>query len=267
MKHMLFAAAGCLAVIATSMPVDAEAQSLRGLRSAARDVKNTAKDAKEAKEIVEEIAGAGARGSGNGSSASGSGAVAGRPGPAPAELVAKTKCAGVPLENMMIGQVEDYTFQEGFEQEKRSGFINREQVSAAQGCIAPSMKTYDWLYMEVDEAEFAKFDRNAWEMQCMESRTKRVLENAQIRPSVNNMAGKDMMLYCGNSEGITECATGSNSDRSRAWDEKLAARGKVMVSFNMPSYHLDKGTDIYCQYYNKKSGTALVAFQWRRSKG
>lgn len=189
--------------------------------------------------------------------------------PAPsAKLSSITKCSSLKLSNVVIGQLGNYTFQQGMSKEKRSGLINRENVTPTDGCILPGMGSGDSVYMEVDKKQFeAMGNSNDWQLQCIDSKTGEQEDRTSLRPSMNNVSGKDMMLHTGNSFGYTPTASGSNSARSNAWAKHLESRGKAMISFNFPTYHMDSGTDNYCQYYHKPSGTSLVGFQWRRSAG
>lgn len=227
---------------------------------------------RKAKEKVERAVGAteAASTAGNSSAAGTSGGAASsgkRAGPAPEKFTAMTKCAALPMTNVMIGQVGDYTFQSGIKTEERSGFINRENVSPTNGCILPSMGTYDFLYVEVDAAKYeAMGNSNDWELQCAPMHDG--IKHVDMKPSMGNLSGKDMMLHTGHSLGYTPSAAGSNSDRSRAWDDELKKRGKAMISVNMPPLHNGgPKDDFYCQYYNKPSGTSAFAFAYRRHKG
>ena len=175
----------------------------------------------------------------------------------------------------MIGELGSYTFQSGMSSEKRSGLINRRAGNLSGGCILPSMNAKEVVYMEVDTNAYrAMGSSNDWEMQCVRSlnpsagavgQTQGVSEYPH---SVKALTGKHIMLHCGNSEGVSDCATGSNSSRSGAWKKKLNARGKTMLSVFMPSSTLSPagGEKLYCHYYNKKSSTALFGFEYFRSQ-
>ncbi|QYJ07844.1 hypothetical protein [Qipengyuania flava] len=179
-----------------------------------------------------------------------------------AKFTSMTQCAGLPISNAFVGRFGDYTFQQGLSQEERSGIVDREPVSASQGCIMPSMASGDVLYLEVPAKQWASM-KGGWKMQCVEMRTGKNA-NSEAFPRWSNIAGKDIMLHTGNSLGYEPTASGSNSDRSRAWDKDLERRGKHMLGFNMPDLHNDKGTDFYCQYYNAASGKSVAAFAYRR---
>ncbi|MEO0464674.1 MAG: hypothetical protein AAF127_16225 [Pseudomonadota bacterium] len=188
---------------------------------------------------------------------------AGRAGPAPARLTKLTKCAGIPIKNAFVGNLGEYTFQNGLNTESRRGLINRTPVAPENGCIMPSMGTYDTLYIEVPTSKLNAV-KGGWKMQCVNSETGK-MANSEAFPRWYNTKGKDVMLHTGNSLGYTPTASGSNSDRSTAWAKDLKRRGMSMFGFNMPNLHTDAGTDFYCQYYNAESGMSVVAFQYRRS--
>ncbi len=190
---------------------------------------------------------------------------AGRAGPSPAKYTAMTKCAGLPISNAMIGQYGKYTYSQGLQQEELTGMVNRETVAPVSDCVMPSLGTGDILYLEVPAGQLKAMKAN-WEMQCIDSATGKPA-NFSALPAAHNVRGKDIMLHTGNSAGYTPTATGSISDRSGAWDADLKRRGKSMMGFNMPDLHTDKGTDFYCQYYDKNSGRSAVAFSYRRSAG
>lgn len=119
--------------------------------------------------------------------------------------------------------------------------------------------------MEVDTAKFKAM--GSFELQCVESATKKNANDPLPNRGMSHISEKHMMLNCGNSEGIEECISGSNSDRASAWSKSLESRGKTMLSVHAPTYHNDPGTNIYCQYYNPASGKSLFGFQFLRRKG
>lgn len=184
-----------------------------------------------------------------------SGAVA---GPAPAKFAAATKCVGVRLTNAFIAEDGKYTFSQGLNTETRTGLINRRPVSA-NGCTFPAMKVRDVLYFELDKSAYK---RGQHVLQCVSYDGSVQLSNAS-RPPEGNYKGKAIMLHTGNSTGYTPTATGSNLERSRAYDKVLASRGKAMVTFTMPFSQVNKGKDFYCQHYNKNTGKSLMAFTYR----
>ena len=189
---------------------------------------------------------------------------AGRAPAAPAKYASMTKCANLNVGNAFVAQAGNYTFSNGLKTETRSGLIARENVSPSNGCIFPGVGVGDVLYVEVDRNGFNKHE---YEIQCVSfDGSKEVSRNkAEIGPRANNYTGKDVMLHTGHSLGYTPTASGSNSNRSGAYDEYLAGRGRQMITFNMPEQHNDKsGTDFYCQYYNQKTGKSAVAFTYRR---
>ena len=186
---------------------------------------------------------------------------AGVAGPVPAKYASVTQCANVGLGNAFIARAGDYTFQQGLSTETRGGLIERRNVSATNGCVMPAMGSGDVLYVEVDAA---KYDKHKYALQCVSYDGSLQLDNVDAPPQ-DNYSGKDVMLHAGHSLGYTPTATGSNSDRSRAYDKHLASRGRAMITFNMPNLHQDKsGTDFYCQHYDKTSGKSTLAFAFRR---
>ncbi|WBY17484.1 hypothetical protein PF049_04850 [Erythrobacteraceae bacterium WH01K] len=290
MKNLILAATG-MALIST-MPAEAQAGPFDKLKKAARSVEQTARDAKRVKDAVEDaertkgrsilsgIAGSAASSSGGGcfSSHSGSSSASactakgkghgGRAGPAPAKYTAMTKCSTLELTNVMMGRLGEYTYQEGISTQKRTGLIDREPAAVSDGCILPSMGTYDSIYFEVDEQQYkAMGNSDDWDMQCLDSLTGEPWDQITLEPAMNSVKGRNMLLHCGNSEGIAECATGSNRDRQTAYQKKLKQRGKTAISFTMHDYHQESGRDYYCQFYNRKTGTSLVGFHWRLSAG
>ncbi|MEQ3745083.1 MAG: hypothetical protein ABNH53_02455 [Henriciella sp.] len=194
-------------------------------------------------------------------------------GPA-ANLVGLTKCAGLSLTNAMIGNVGTYTFQQGFSTEERTGLINRRDAAFSDGCILPSMRAHEAVYMEVDTNAYeAMGNSNDWTMQCLKSAapSEGAVNDSEPKGEypykVTGVSEKDMMLHCGNSEGISECAEGSNSSRASAWSDLVESRGKTMLSVYMTASTLAPagGEKLYCQYYNKPSGKSLFAFEYLRT--
>lgn len=181
------------------------------------------------------------------------------------DLMDLTQCADLKVSSVMVGKLGEFTFQQGLSQEERSGFINRRSVSPTNGCILPSIDAYEAIYMEVDTAKFKAM--GSFELQCVESATKKGANDPLPNRGMSHISEKHMMLNCGNSEGIEECVSGSNSDRASAWSKSLESRGKTMLSVHAPTYHNDPGTNIYCQYYNPASGKSLFGFQFLRRKG
>lgn len=188
-------------------------------------------------------------------------------------LTSMTTCTGFKPENITIGKSGNYTFQKGFTKEKRSGLINREAGTLTNGCILPSLQSRQIAYMEVDTKAYkAAGSSNDWSMQCIKSADPGAGAVGESEPkseypyTVNVLAGKDMLLYCGNSEGVEECAEGSNSNRSGKWKKKLQSKGKTMLSVlaNTSTLAPKQGEKLYCQYYNQTSGKSLFAFEYLR---
>lgn len=270
MKYLLPLTAGLM--IATSVAaVDANAGPFDKLRNAVKKVEDTAKDANDAAEVVDNVAkgnvpnvsrgGFANRGStSNSPRTARAKSHAGVAGPTPARFASATKCANVGLSNAFVAQSGNYTFSQGLSTETRSGLLDRVNVSPSNGCTFPAMGVGDVLYVEVDKNAY---NRGRYAMQCVSYDGKEQLDNTNA-PRENNYTGKDVMLHTGNSTGYTPTASGSNSSRSGAYEKVLNARGKEMITFNMPGLHTDSGTDFYCQHYNKDTGQSVLAFTFRR---
>lgn len=199
-------------------------------------------------------------------------AVMGKPA---ASLISMVNCTSLKPTNIIIGEMGNYTFQDGFSSEERSGLINRKSASLTDGCILPSIASRQIIYMEVDTAAYeAMGSSNDWSMQCVKSADPSAGAVGQDEPkteypyTVDYIAGKDLLLHCGNSEGIDECAEGSNSSRSGAWDKQLKARGKTMLSIHGNTSTLAPvgGENLFCQYYNSKTREGLFAFEYLRTR-
>ena len=191
-------------------------------------------------------------------------------------LIAFTKCAGINIENVMIGSLGDYEFQQGFSKEKRGGMINRQPASVQKECILPSIMSRQVIYMEVDSEQYSGMgSANDWEMQCVKSADPGAVAVGNDEPKseypykVDFLAPKDYLLHCGhNVEHAGQCAEGSNSTRSGEWDKNLKARGKTMLSVhgNTSTLAPANGENLYCQYYNKSTRSSLFAFEYLRTR-
>lgn len=191
-------------------------------------------------------------------------------------LTSMTTCTDFKPENIIIGHVGEYTFQKGFSKEKRNGLIGRKAGTLTNGCILPSLQSHEVAYMEVDTKKYeALGNSNDWSMQCVKSANPgagavgETEGKTEYSYSVDYITGKSMLLYCKNSEGIEECAEGSNSTRSGIWKKKLAKKGKTMLSIHANTSTLapKQGEKLYCQYYNQTSGKSLFGFEYLRSHG
>lgn len=181
--------------------------------------------------------------------------------PAPAKFKSQTKCANLGVGNAFIGEDGNYTFSQGISTEKRSGLINRRAVSAEDGCFFGGLGVGDVLYVEFDRNKYKKYD---YKIQCVSYDGSEQLDNTN-GPRMGNYKGKDVMLHTGHSLGYTPTASGSNSNRSGAYDKHLAKRGRTMLTVNFGALHTDKsGTDFYCQWFNKNTGESALAFAFRR---
>ncbi|WP_100640606.1 hypothetical protein [Alteromonas facilis] len=241
--------------------IDAEAQFFDKLKEKAEKAAKALDGAESAQKKAGEASGA----------AKGSPSLEGGPSD---DLVKFTNCAGLELENVTIGKLGDYEFQQGFSKEKRTGFIDRQPSSISKGCILPSIHSRQVIYMEVDSAKYkAMGSSNDWEMQCVRSDNPSAgaLDEAKSEYpyKVDFLSPKHMMLHCGhNVDNADSCAEGSNSDRSAAWDKDLKSRGKTMLSVhgNTSTLAPPNGEKLYCQYYNKASGNSLFAFEYLRTR-
>lgn len=263
MKYILPIAAG-LMVATTMASVDANAGPFDKLRKAAKKVEKTAEDVNDAAEAVDDVSkGRVPRTSRSSRSASPRTARAkghaGVAGPTPAKFASATTCANVGLSNAFVARAGDYTFSQGISTQKRTGLLDRKKVTPS-GCTFPAMGVFDVLYVEVDKTAY---NRGRYALQCVSYDGSEQLNNTNAPPE-NNYKGKDVMLHTGNSAGYTPTATGSNSSRSGQYQKVLAARGKEMITFNMPGLHTDSGTDFYCQHFDKNTGKSALAFTFRR---
>lgn len=278
--------AGVIAIGFTAQTAPAEAGPFDRLKKKVERVKKEAEDVEEAVRDVEEVVDtvdAVSRGGGrnavrssvgrnaairqgmrqrsNYPKTASRGNFAGRAAPVPAKFASVTKCANLGLGNAFIAEAGDYTFSQGLSTETRGGLINRETVSASNGCVLPAMGSGDVLYVEVDRA---KYNKHSYALQCAAYDGSEQLDNTNA-PRENNYGGRHVMLHTGNDLGYTPTASGSNSDRTSQYDKYLKSRGREMITFNMPALHTDKaGTDFYCQHYDKKTGKSALAFAFRR---
>ncbi|MDN3646174.1 hypothetical protein QWY75_08140 [Pontixanthobacter aestiaquae] len=284
MKKSILAVAG-LAIATTGFSAAADAGPFSKLRDKVKKVEKKVEEVEEAVEDVEEVVDAvDSVSRGNGPRAvrapGGRNAAirqgmrqrsnypktarpkshAGIAGPMPAKFKSATQCANVGLSNAFIAQAGDYTFSQGISTEERSGLLNRVNVTPTNGCVFPAMGVFDVLYVEVDKVAYNK---GRYALQCVSYDGKLQLDNVNAPPQ-DNYSGKDVMLHTGNSTGYTPTATGSNSSRSNQYKKVLDARGKKMITFNMPGLHTDRGTDFYCQHYDKNTGKSTLAFTFRR---
>ena len=186
---------------------------------------------------------------------------AGNAGPTPANLIKMTQCANLGIGNAFVARAGDYTFQQGLSTEERSGLLNRRPVQPVSGCLFEGMGIGDVLYVEFDADKYQKY---AYKVQCVAYDGKEQLDHT-FGPKVGNYKGKDVMLHEGNSTGYTPTASGSNSNRSGAYDKYMAKRGRAFTTINFESLHTDKaGTDFYCQLYDKSTGKSALALTYRR---
>jgi len=247
-----------------SLKNEAKKQKEKAEREAAR------KAAREANRLLRNAAGA--NGSRNGaaraSQVSGNAGSSGPLGKPSASLTNFTKCAGLPLSNITIGKLGSYTFQQGFSKEKRTGFINR-RPAKADGCILTAgLQKDETVYFEVDESSYRKTRNGSnYTLQCVDSGNPgggTVPLHGTNGSSDSYLGDSHMKLACGNSEGLSDCANGKNSDRASAHSSGLKKRRKYGASFLARANNLSKrgqSKRLYCQFYNKNNGKSLVAFE------
>lgn len=259
MKYKLTAC--IMALTAGATVAGGAAAQFRGLGSAIRDEAN-----KRGEEAAEQLRGA-SRGESNSGSATSSGGSVEMGTPAKS-LTDFTKCAGIPLEKVTIGRLGDYTFQQGFSKEKRTGFIDRRPGSVMRDCITPSLQAGEIVYFEVDTARYKQLRRgNGLKWQCVKSNNPSggtVDLNDWNGTSDRYLGTSAMKLHCGNDQGVTDCASGKNSDRANAYVSEMNQRGKTGISFL--ARYLERGNEsrggkLYCQFYAPDSGKSLVAFE------
>ncbi|MEL7190180.1 MAG: hypothetical protein AAGK17_11555 [Pseudomonadota bacterium] len=256
---IISAAAIALAVGVSSMPAPAEAGPFDSIKKA---VKKNKKKADAAEEVIDAVSGTGSTRSLRGNSSSLYKGHKGKAGAPPAKYVGQLNCANLGLGNAFIARGGEYTFSQGLNTEKRTGLIDRKPVTATNGCLFPSMGVGDVLYVELDKGKY-EGDKYSYDLQCVSYDGSQQLDRG-TRPPADNYKGKDVMLHTGHSLGYTPSASGTNSNRSRAYNEYLDGRGRSMLTFNMPALHTDTGTDFFCQHFNKNTGKVALAFTFRR---
>ncbi|MEO9635824.1 hypothetical protein [Parasphingorhabdus sp.] len=239
-----------------------------GLKNAVkREAKKTKRDAekeavKEAEKAINKAIG-GTTGTSSRSRKSNGSATLGKPS---SSLTSLTKCTGLALSNVTVGNLGSYTFQQGFSKEKRTGFINRKPGKISGSCIAPSLQPQEILYFEVDEKKYKALNKgNDWTWQCVKSDNPSAgTTNYWTWNSDQYLGDSHMKLHCGNDQGVSDCATGSNSSRASAYTADRKKRGKYGISFMARlNEHSNARTEkLYCQYYNKRSGQSLVGFEY-----
>jgi hypothetical protein len=183
-----------------------------------------------------------------------------------ANLTSQTQCASLALSNVTVGNLGEYTFQQGFSKEKRTGFINRKPGTVSGSCIAPSLQPQEILYFEVDEKKYKAMDKgNDFTWQCVKSDDPGAgTVEYWAWPSDQYLGDSHMKLHCGNDQGVSDCATGTNSSRASAYSADRKKRGKYGISFlaRLNEHSRAKTEKLYCQYYNKRTGKSLVAFEY-----
>lgn len=182
-------------------------------------------------------------------------------GPTPAKYANATQCANVGLGNAFVARAGEYTFQQGIATEERTGLLDRRAVQPVGGCVFEGLGVGDVLYVEFDPKKYKKYD---YKIQCVSYDGSEQQDNA-FGPRNGNYTGQHLALHTGNSTGYEPTASGSNSDRGAAYDKYMAKRGRTFLTFNFQPLHTDKkGTDFYCQWFNKASGKSALALTYRR---
>ncbi|MEP0189997.1 MAG: hypothetical protein ABJP70_06490 [Erythrobacter sp.] len=254
-------AACVIAAAAGAMFAGGAAAQFGGIGSAIKREANKKKD--QAEEELEAVV----RGQSNSSSTKSSKSTANLGTPSKS-LTDLTKCAGIPLEKVTVGRLGEYTFQQGFSKEKRTGFINRRAGNVIRDCITPSLQAGEIVYFEVDTPKYKQLSKgNGLKWQCVKSNNPgggTVDLNAWNGTSDRYLGTSAMKLHCGNDQGVTDCATGTNSDRAGAYTKEMSSRGKTGISFL--ARYLDRGNEsrggkLYCQFYAPDSGKSLVGFE------
>lgn len=266
MKTLLTALA-CTALatgaITTSIIGATEAQASGPFDKLKKKVKKAKDKVDQAERAVDSVTGGTAVSGGSMGSVGGSGGSgpAGNAGATPAKYANMTKCANLNVGNAFVGRDGNYTFQQGLSTEKRSGLLNRRDITPVNGCLYEGLGVDDVLYVEFDAKKYKRYD---YEIQCASFDGSEQLDHA-MGPKLNNYNGKDVMLHEGNSTGYTPTATGSNSARGSAYSKYMAKRGRTFITLSFHASHTDRtGTDFYCQLYNKNTGESAVALTYRR---
>lgn len=270
MKKLIVTLACSSMALGAFASADPASAQFRGLRDAVKKATGSEEAGRAAEDVAEAATGnrsnrsSGARPFSRGStSASPSSAPRrgnkGGASPAPSRLSSQMSCASLGLGNAFVGRDGEYTFSQGISTQKRSGIIDRRPVSATSGCMFEGLAVGDVLYVEFDASRFKKRD---YKMQCVSYDGSQQLDNTN-GPSIGN-SGRAIMLHTGNSLGYTPTASGSNSDRGRAYTDHMKKRGRDFATFAFPSDHNDKGTDFFCQWYNIDSGKSALGLTFRR---
>ncbi|MEM7703328.1 MAG: hypothetical protein AAF251_15430 [Pseudomonadota bacterium] len=182
-------------------------------------------------------------------------------GQTPAKYASMTQCANLGIGNAFVARAGDYTFQQGLSTEERSGLLDRRDVKPVSGCLYEGLGIGDVLYVEFDAKKYQKY---AYKVQCVSYDGSEQLDHT-FGPKIGNYKGKDVMLHEGNSTGYSPTASGSNSNRSGAYDKYMAKRGRAFTTVNFEALHTDKaGTDFYCQLFDKNTGKSALALTYRR---
>ncbi|MEO9687123.1 MAG: hypothetical protein ABJZ03_12990 [Marinomonas sp.] len=253
-----------MAAAAASMFAGGAAAQFGGLGSAIKREANKKRN-EAANKVEEAIRGGPKKRPGNSLANSGGSAKLGTPSQS---LTDFTKCAGIPLEKVTVGRLGDYTFQQGFSKEKRTGFINRRAGNVIRDCITPSLQAGEIVYFEVDTPKYKQLRKgNGLKWQCVKSNNPSagtVKLNDWNGTSDRYLGTSAMKLHCGNDQGVSDCATGTNSDRAGAYTKEMKSRGKTGISFL--ARYLERGNEsrggkLYCQFYAPDTGKSLVGFE------
>jgi len=260
------------AILLAGLSAPAQAQ-FGDLRAAAK--REAEKRASEEARALLDAASSQNDSAGTSSAASTPAASSGSSTPKPTSI---TQCDGTRPSKITYGRLGEYTFSQGMSTETRTGFVDRRDVSFESGCILPNLRSGDVMYLEYDTATLRGMGYpNDFETQCIKIDDRpygavNVAEGRSEYPSNDTYLGDShLRLACGNSEGISECTNGRNSDRASAASTDLEQRGKTALSFFMTrtrsSSTPQPGERLYCQYYNKSSGKSLFGYEYFREYG
>lgn len=278
LRNTMYLLAG-VAVLSTGHMAEAR-DPFGGLKSAVKKAKKEKKKVDDAVEVIDQVTGTSSSGFANRGSTSNSPRTAKRTptrtdykmGMPSANLTSQTKCTGLALSQVTIGNLGEYTFQQGFSKEKRTGFINRKPGKVSNSCIiTPGLQSGEVVYFEVNRAQYKALDKgNDFEWQCVRSDDPGAgVTDYWTWNSDQYLGDSHMKLHCGNDQGVSNCATGSNSSRASAYSADMKKRGKYGISFLARTTGKYRGPTekLYCQYYNKRTGQSLVGFEYMSASG
>ncbi len=198
------------------------------------------------------------------------------PEPNPA-LRDSLSCSSVAVGDVQIGKRAKYEYSQGMAKKSMDGFIDRRSAEVSDGCFLGDVAPGECAVFTVDHKSYYDLgNSNEWETQCVYSDAPEagLITNKDVYPykMTGWVQNKDMILKCGNNQGDdVACDDGSNAMRGGMWQKKLDAEKKDMLSFcNHPVRSSDPDDSsnryVFCQYYNTRSKTALVGFEYLRAE-